>query len=70
MILIAKDSITVTIAHRSELEQSLNSAVDGLLAPARQLKQGVLVTRRGPALFEVSLSDKVPYGTTLETVSW
>lgn len=63
-------SITLTITHRAELEHRLDSAVSGLLGPAKQLKQGVLVTRLSPESFNVSLSEKVPYGITLENVSW
>lgn len=70
MITNAERSITLTITHRSELEQRLDGAVAGLQEPAKQLKQGVLVTRLSPEMFSISLSDKVPYGTTVENVSW
>lgn len=63
-------AITLTVAHRSELEQRLYIAVAGLLGPAKELQQGVLVTRLSPELFNVSLSEQVPYGTTLEKVAW
>jgi hypothetical protein len=61
-------AITLTIAHRSELEQRLDIAVTGLMGPAKELQQGVLVTRLSPELFDVRLSEQVPYGTTVEKV--
>jgi hypothetical protein len=64
------EEITLTITRRAELEHGLDSVVAGLLEPAKQLKQGLLVTRLSPELFNVSLSEKVPYGTTVENVSW
>jgi len=61
-----KSSISLTINHRSELEHRLDHAVTELLESARHAKQGILVTRLGPASFTVGLSEDVPYGTTQE----
>lgn len=66
----AKNSISLTISHRSELEHQLDHAVTKLLETARQENQGILVTRLSPASFTVCLSEHVPYGTTLEDAAW
>ncbi|MFF1254409.1 hypothetical protein ACFVYC_18215 [Pseudarthrobacter sp. NPDC058329] len=66
----ARHSISLTISRRSELEHRLDHAVTKLLESARQANQGILVTRLSPASFTVCLSDDVPYGTTLEDVTW
>ncbi|MDT0168431.1 hypothetical protein [Pseudarthrobacter sp. BRE9] len=63
-------SITLTIQRRSELERRLDNAVGKLLKNAKLRKQGMLVTRSSPETFTVSLSEKVPYGTTMEKMSW
>lgn len=70
VINLADRTITVAITQRSDLETQLNGAVSELFAPAKQLRQGVLVTRLSPELFRVSLSENVPYGTTVENVSF
>ena len=62
--------ITLTITERSELEHQLDTAVAQLLEPARKLNQGVLVTRCSPSSFTVCLSKEVPYGMTVESVTW
>ncbi|AUZ34526.1 hypothetical protein C3B78_08705 [Arthrobacter sp. PGP41] len=64
------NSITFTIQRRAELEHRLDTAVGKLLKNAKLRKQGMLVTRSSPETFTVSLSEKVPYGTTMEKMSW
>lgn len=68
----SENSITLTIQRRAELEHRLDTAVGKLLQNAKLRKQGMLVTRSGsgPETFTVSLSQKVPYGTTMEAMSW
>lgn len=70
MMGIDQRSITLTIARRSELEHGLDRAVARLLGSAKEMKQGVLVTRLSQDVFNVRISEEVPYGTTLEKVSW
>lgn len=62
--------IEITVDRRSELEERLDKAVAELLAPAKEMHQGLLVTRLSPAHFKIGLSDKVPYGTITERVCW
>ncbi|MDF2050722.1 hypothetical protein [Arthrobacter sp. Cr_A7] len=64
------NSITLTIQRRAELEHRLDTAVGKLLKNAKLRKQGLLVTRSSPETFTVSLSEKVPYGMTMEKMSW
>ncbi len=53
------------VCDRDEMDQSLNAAVDEMIAAAMQQgRQGVLVTRLGMGHFAVELSDAVPYGYT------
>lgn len=66
----SENSITLTIQRRSELEHRLDNAVGKLLKNAKQRKQGMLVTRSSLETFTVSLSEKVPYGTTMEKMNW
>lgn len=66
----SENSITLTIQRRAELEHRLDNAVCKLLNNAKLRKQGMLVTRSSPETFTVSLSEKVPYGTTMEKMSW
>jgi hypothetical protein len=66
----SENSITLTIHRRAELEHRLDNAVGKLLKNAKLRKQGMLVTRSSPDTFTVSLSEKVPYGTTMEKTSW
>jgi len=66
----SENSITLTVHRRSELEHRLDSAVGKLLKNAKQRKQGMLVTRSSPETFTVSLSERVPYGMTMEKVNW
>lgn len=66
----SENSITLTIQRRAELEQRLDDAVGKLLKNAKMRKQGMLVTRSSPETFTVSLSERVPYGTTMEKMSW
>ena len=66
----SENSITLTIQRRAELEHRLDGAVGKLLKNAKLRKQGMLVTRSSPETFTVSLSETVPYGTTMEKMSW
>ncbi|GAA3312887.1 hypothetical protein [Arthrobacter ramosus] len=66
----SENSITLTVQKRAELEQRLDNAVGKRLENAKTRKQGMLVTRSSPETFTVSLSEKVPYGTTMEKLSW
>ena len=66
----SENSITLTVDRRSELEDRLDTAVGNLLNNAKRRKQGMLVTRSSPETFTVSLSDRVPYGMTMEKVNW
>lgn len=66
----SENSITLTIQRRAELEHRLGTALGKLLQNAKLRKQGMLVTRSGPETFTLSLSEKVPYGTTMEKMSW
>lgn len=66
----SENSITLTIQRRSELEHRLDNAVGKLLKNAKLRRQGMLVTRSSPETFTVSLSERVPYGTTMEKVNW
>lgn len=66
----SENSITLTIQRRAELEHRLDDAVGKLLKGAKLRKQGMLVTRSSPETFTVSLSEKVPYGMTIEKMSW
>lgn len=60
----------VHISNRNQLEELLNAA-------ERELRQaaifggthGILVTRRRPDLYELELSDHVPFGLTYERES-
>jgi hypothetical protein len=64
------DSITLNIRKRSEMDSSLEEAVQALSAEARKLQCGILVTRTGAQSFTVSLTQEVPYGTTHEHAIW
>jgi hypothetical protein len=66
----SENSITLTIRRRADLEHRLENAMGKLLMNATLQRQDVLVTRSSPETFTVSLSEKVPYGTTMETLSW
>ena len=66
----SENSITFTIQRRAELEPRLDNAVGKLLKNAKLRKQGMLVTRSSPETFTVSLSEKVPHGTTAEKTGW
>lgn len=66
----SKQSITVTLAGRAELEHQLDAAVARLHEPARKLNRGILETRRSAESFTVCLSEDVPYGIIVENVTW
>lgn len=63
-------SITLTLSHRSEMEHQLDSAVKCLYAPAKDLNQGILVTRLSAESFDVCVSQDVPFGVIIENVVW
>lgn len=49
------------------IEEELNKAEDAAIQQARKDgRRGILVTRHGSTAFTVALSDRVPYGQTLE----
>lgn len=66
------DQITVTASSRIELEQKLEQAVFAAKGKSLALgkREGILVTRHDYNVFTVSLSDTVPFGTTLEREDW
>ena len=64
------DIITLNIRKRSEMDSSIEEAVQALSAEARKLQCGILVTRNGARSFTVSLNQEVPYGTTHEHAIW
>lgn len=52
---------------RDEIQKDLDKAVDRAEKHAKlEGWQGVLVSRHGPALYTVAISDEVPYGITRE----
>lgn len=60
----------VQISSRNQLEELLNAAERDLRAAAISTgTHGILVTRRRPDLYELELSDHVPYGLTHERES-
>lgn len=64
------DSLTVHVKDRSMMDSALDSGVGVLREKARQSRQGILVTRCGPATFAITLSADVPYGCTREAQAW
>ncbi|MBB6405133.1 hypothetical protein HNP00_002453 [Arthrobacter sp. AZCC_0090] len=64
------DTITLHIRERSEMDSSIEEAVQTLSAKAKTLKCGILVTRSGPQTFTACLSQEIPYGTTHERAIW
>jgi hypothetical protein len=59
--------LEVTVCDKEEMDQSLNAAVDRMVAAATQHgRQGILITRLGMGHFTVELTDAVPYGYTEE----
>ena len=70
MLVSFKESIMVNLTGRAELERQLDAAVAELYEPARELNQGILVTRCSAESFTVSLSADVPYGIIIENVTW
>jgi hypothetical protein len=52
---------------RGEIQKDLNKAVDRAEKHAKlEGWQGVLVSRHGPTLYTVAISDEVPHGITRE----
>lgn len=64
------DALTVHVKDRSRMDSALDSGVDALREKARESGQGILVTRRAPAAFTITLSADVPYGYTREAQAW
>lgn len=62
----AIDSVALKIKGRAEMERTLESAVNALLPRARELEQGMLVTRIAWDEFIVSLTGEAAYGTIHE----
>ncbi|GAB2721821.1 hypothetical protein ACX801_10240 [Arthrobacter bambusae] len=57
----------ITGLSRSEIEESINTAVETARVHAmREGWQGIVVTRHEPGLYTVNLSGDVPYGVTME----
>ena len=67
---MSPDTIAFEIHDRSQMETTLQSAVEALSDQAKSLRQGILVTRTAPQTFIVSLNSQVPYGTTQERTTW
>lgn len=64
----AQRKITATTV--DEAQRLLDIVVDELQRHAvEEGAQGILVTKTGPGLFTVELSDDVPFGVTEETVA-
>lgn len=64
-------STTLTITDRASMDQQLDAAVAAALARALISKShGILVTRHSQEKFTVALSEAVPYGETMERLSW
>jgi hypothetical protein len=62
------DSITVIAGSRSEALQGIDSSVEQLQRRAMQERtRGILVTRKDWGHFIIELSNRVPYGMTLES---
>lgn len=64
------DALTVHVKDRSRMDSALDSSVEALKDKARQSRQGILVTRRAPTTFTITLSADVPYGYTREAQAW
>lgn len=59
--------VTVTVTDRGSRDMELDAAVAAVRKQAfPDSPRGILVTRHAPGTFTVELSDKVPYGVTLE----
>ncbi|WP_165478384.1 hypothetical protein [Arthrobacter sp. S39] len=57
----------VSVAQRKDLEVALEAAVEQAIATAMILPiWGILVTRHDHGSFTVTLTDSVPFGTTVE----
>lgn len=62
-----KCPVEVTVSDTPAMEAELSAAVDAVLESALEERRcGVLVTRRGPGSFTVSLSHDVPFGLSRE----
>jgi hypothetical protein len=61
------ESIEIHATSRTQRDTLLNAAVQELQQVAQQTgRHGILVTRHQPGRYIAVLSDKVPYGVTLE----
>lgn len=58
--------VTFTVSNRGERDATINAAVISLRAAATTARSGILVTRRSPHLFTVTVSQNVPFGLTRE----
>lgn len=66
-IIEAGRSFVVEATDPRLIEEELNKAEDEAIQHAiKEGRHGVLVTRTGYATFTVTVSDKVPYGITME----
>jgi hypothetical protein len=60
------DAIRIHVTSR-RLDEKLEVAVKQLQAVAMRTRtHGILVTRHGPGEYTATLSDQVPFGTTME----
>ena len=60
-------SQAVTVTRSQDVEPALQAAVDRAMAEAMNFPvRGILVTRHNHNSFTVTLSESVPFGTTLE----
>ncbi|MDQ0103095.1 hypothetical protein J2T10_002752 [Paenarthrobacter nicotinovorans] len=60
-------SQSVTVTRRQDVEPALQAAVDRAMIEAMVFPvRGILVTRHDHNSFTVTLSESVPFGTTLE----
>ena len=63
------EQLEIHIQARHELDEALNRAEESL-KPAATMKQvGIQVTRHDAGRFTAAVSDKAPYGTTLQNWS-
>jgi hypothetical protein len=66
-----RDTLTITVADRSRMDREIQEAVDAVRETAMQERNcGILVTRRGPDSFPVTLRESVPFGITKESQEW
>lgn len=61
------EAVTLTVLSGQSLDEELDKAVARAVEQAmKDRKKGILVTRQNSHSFIIELTDKVPFGTTLE----